>query len=124
MLHFNKKIFTTVLVDFLPIFVFIIFFELFNFFEATVAIIVATVISFIVAILKEKRVPVFMFITATLTFVFGYATLLYDSSNILKLKDTFFDFAAGTILLFGLVVFKRIIVKDFFKHVFSYTDHG
>jgi len=124
MSYINKKFLLTILVDFMPVLVFIVFFELFNFMDATTAIIVATIISFIVATIKEKRIPILMFCMAILTLTFGYATLAFESSNILKLKDTFYDFASGTVLIFSFLIFKRLIAKDFFKHVLFYKDEG
>ena len=109
------------LVEFAPIFVFVISFEIHGFYFATRALVAITVILTIYTYFKEKRVPYFALFIAFTTIMFGAATLKHHNPNILQFRDTVYDAMLAIILILTLLS-DKLLLKTLFGHIFKISD--
>lgn len=109
------------LVEFAPIFLFVICFEISGFYFATRVLIAFTIILTIYTYLKEKRVPYFSLFVAATTVIFGLFTLKHHNPHILQIRDTVYD-ALLSITLIVSTLSNRLILKTLFGHIFKIPD--
>jgi len=109
------------LVEFAPIFVFVISFEIHGFYFATRALITITILLTIYTYFKEKRVPYFAFFVAATTIVFGFITLKHHNPHILQIRDTVYDALLGITLIVTLLN-NKLLLKSLFGHIFKISD--
>lgn len=109
------------LVEFAPIFLFVICFEISGFYFATRVLVAFTIILTIYIYLKEKRVPYFSLFVAATTVIFGLITLKYHNPHVLQIRDTVYD-ALLSITLIISTLSNRLILKTLFGHIFKIPD--
>ncbi len=121
-----KKIFLATVCEFGPVVAFLVTFQYTNFAYATIAIIIATIISFKILFFVEKQVPKFALATLVGVLFFGILSLYYKSPDLYILKDTLLDSFFGLGLLFSLS--KKVSTKPYlqilFEYFFDITDKG
>jgi intracellular septation protein len=122
---FTKRVLSKLLVgsilDFSPPLVFIIAFELSDFFVATAWFMAATVLMSSVAFFIEKRVPYFSLYISLVTLFFGWWTLFFHDPHYIQIRDTFYDLVLALTLLYGYSKGK-LLFKSAFSHSIKIAD--
>jgi intracellular septation protein len=90
--------------EFSPIIIFLISFKHFRIYEATLILMIATIISTVVTYRVQKRLPYLALYVAFLTTVFGYLTLMHQQPRFIQMRDTLYDVTCALTLLAGLMI--------------------
>ncbi len=115
------KLLTGSLLDFSPPLVFIIAFELSDFYTATSWFMVATVLTSLFAIIVEKRIPYFSFYISFITLIFGASTLYFHHPQYIQIRDTVYDLVLAITLAWGYV-HGKLFLKSAFSHSIKMPD--
>jgi intracellular septation protein len=91
---------------------------------ATGAFMLATVIALSVSLAIFRRVPVMPLVSGVIVVVFGGLTLYLQDDLFIKLKPTIVNTLFATVLLGGLVVFRKPLLGLVFAHVIQLDDEG
>lgn len=125
-----KKVVYTILIDFLPIILFLAVYDRRGFAAGTVVIILSTIVSVIISYIKDKRVPALAIFIALLTTLFGVLTLHSHDPKYIQMRDTFYDGILAIVLFMSLIIDKtysngnsRPILQKLFGHVFVNLGH-
>ena len=106
-------------IEFLPIFVFVCVYKIdSNFFYATYALIISTILYTIYTVKKQKRIPYLAVFLSIETTLFGSLTIIFQNPDFLQLRDTLYDVVLATLILFTALLGNPII-KKFFGHIFK-----
>ena len=116
-------IFIKGLLEFGPILVFVILFEIHGFFLATFGMILAVLISILYLYITQKVLPLFTVLVRVITLMFAMATILLHSPKILIFRDTFYDYFFASAIFFGLYR-KQFFLKKLFNHAIKLSDRG
>jgi intracellular septation protein len=111
-----SKLFIGSFLDFSPALVFVLVFELSDFFTATGWFMASTVVVTFIALAIEKRTPFFSLYIAAITILFGASTLFFHSPNYIQIRDTVYDLVLALTLLISYLKGKLL-----FKRVFSHS---
>lgn len=98
-----KRLVIAALLEFGPIFIFLASFHRFRIYEATLILMIATIISTLVTYRVQKRLPYLALYVALLTTVFGYLTLTHRQPRFIQMRDTLYDITCALTLLIGLM---------------------
>ena len=90
---------------------------------ATVALMAATGISLLLALIFEKRIPALPLITAVVVGVFGGLTLWLNDETFIKLKPTIVLGLMAAILLGGLM-FGKPLLKPLMQAAWPMNEQG
>ena len=93
------------------------------FFPATVALMVATLISLVASFAIFRKLPTMPLVTAVLVMVFGGLTLYMADETFLKMKPTFIYLLFALVLGVGMLL-NRPFLKLLFDEAFSLTPEG
>jgi intracellular septation protein len=116
-----RKLFLGSFLDFSPTLVFVIVFEVSDFFTATLWFIIATLIASLFAIKIEKRVPYFSLYISLITLLFGGSTLFFRDPHYVQMRDTFYDLVLGCTVLYTYLR-GRLVFKSIFSHSIVMSD--
>jgi len=109
------------IIEFGPIVIFFITFEIFSFMVSVGTLIITVIFSFVASIVVQKRLALFPLISSASVIIFGLLTLFLRNPDFIIFKDTlyfgFFGFGIVTSLL-G----KRLVLKQLFGELFAITD--
>lgn len=122
----NRKLPANVklLLDFAPLAVFFVAFKLGGVMAATMALMVATSISIGVIYAVERKLALAPLISGGVVLVMGGLSLALKDEQFIKLKPTLVNLAFAAILLGGVVIGKRGLLKYVLDVAFSLTDEG
>lgn len=120
---FSRKLWINLLCEFGPVVAFLASFEMYGFGTATLAMIIATTISFAVLWVFEKHPPYFALFNTISVLLFGGASLFVNIPDVFIFRDTAFDIILGTILLASLK-YQKTGLEFFFSNVFALTRKG
>ncbi|MDB5260515.1 MAG: ispZ [Candidatus Nomurabacteria bacterium] len=98
-----KKVGIAAILEFGPIFVFLFSFNRFHVYQATMLLMVATIISTIITYTHQKRLPYVALFVALLTIIFGSLTIVGHQPKFIQIRDTLYDIAFSFILVGGLI---------------------
>lgn len=115
--------FVQALIEFGPILMFVVLFEVSNFFVATVGMILATLLLTSVSVVREKHIPLFPLTVTLFTLIFGILTIVFHNERILMLRDTLYDLFFA-LLIFGGLLRGKLVLKTFFHKLYPLTDYG
>lgn len=122
---FTKKILSKLFIgsflDFSPALIFVLVFELSNFFVATAWFMFSTVVVSFIALAIEKRMPYFSFYISAITILFGASTLFFHSPNFIQIRDTVYDLVLALTLGIGYLKGK-LLLKRVFTHSIKMSD--
>lgn len=109
--------------DYGPLAAFFIAYLLGGLYVATGALMIATVIAVLLALIYERRVPAAPVVTAVIVMIFGGLTLWLQDERFIKMKPTIIQalFAAA---LFGGLLLRRPLLKPLLQAAWSLTDEG
>jgi intracellular septation protein len=116
-----KKFIFGLFLDFSPPFVFVIVFEITDFYIATGWFVATTVCMSIIALLIEKRIPYFSLYISLVTFIFGSWTIVLRDPDFIQMRDTFYDIVLALTLYFGLLRGK-LFLRTAFEHTIIMID--
>lgn len=112
------------LLDFAPLGVFFIAYKLGGLMAATVAIMVVTALSTGVIYAVERKLALAPLITGAVVMVMGALTIALKDDHFIKLKPTIVNLLFAAILLGGVFIGKRGILKYVLDVAFQLTDAG
>ncbi len=110
-------------VDFGPLAVFFLVYWRYGLMAATGALMAATAVVLVVALLIERRVAIMPLITALIVGVFGGLTLLLADETFIKIKPTIIQALFSAILLGGLAV-GRPLLKPLMGTAWQMEEEG
>ena len=110
-------------VEYGPIAIFFVAFNLADLFVATAAIMVATTLALALSYAVERRIPMMPLITAALVGIFGGLTLWLNDETFIKMKPTIIQAIFGSVLFGGLLA-NRLFLKSLTGSVWHMTDKG
>lgn len=103
---FSKKIFLHIisssLLEFGPVILFLASFKFLRVYEATMLLMIATIISTITTYRIQKRIPYLALYVALITIVFGFLTLHFRNIKFIQMRDSLYDATCALTLLLGL----------------------
>ncbi len=111
------------LLEFGPVIVFLLAFEFFHVYKATIILMIATIISTLITFRVQKRLPYVALYVALLTSAFGYITLVFKEPKFIQMRDTLYDVTCAGTLLVGLM-FKTQILKLAFHGILPMTKRA
>lgn len=111
------------LVDYVPLFVFLIFYWQAGLFAATAALMVAVTCGVILSFTLERSVPAMPLVTAGLVLVFGGLTLALDDERFIKMKPTIVQLLFAAVMFAGLF-FDKPVLKPLFGRAWQLQDIG
>lgn len=116
-------VFDLLFIEFGPLVFFVIAYYLKGFSVAALTLAVATVLSLIVSLLINKRIPWFAATTGILTATMSAFSYLHNDPDILILTDSCYYFALSFTFA-ASTIFGKLVLKKLFGHIFSLTDIG
>ncbi len=109
--------------DYGPLAAFFIAYLLGGLYVATGALMAATVIAVILALVYERRVPPAPVVTAVIVMIFGGLTLWLQDERFIKMKPTIVQ-ALFAVILFGGLLVRRPLLKPLLQAAWTLTDEG
>ena len=110
-------------VDYGPLAAFFIVYWLADLIAATVAIMAATGVVLVIALVVERRVPRMPLVTAAVVGVFGGLTLWLNDETFIKMKPTIVQLIFA-VVLFGGLLFRRPLLKPLLGTAWPLDDDG
>ena len=110
-------------IEYGPIAIFFVAFNLADLFVATAAIMVATTLALALSYAVERRIPMMPLITAGLVGIFGGLTLWLNDETFIKMKPTIIQAIFGSVLFGGLLA-NRLFLKSLMGSIWDMTDKG
>ncbi|MEQ9606063.1 MAG: septation protein A [Kiloniellaceae bacterium] len=111
------------LVDYGPLAAFFLVYWLRDLTAATVAIMAATGVALVLALLVERRVPMMPLVTAAVVGIFGGLTLWLQDETFIKMKPTIVQLIFAAVLFGGLLL-KRPLLKPLLGSAWPLDDDG
>lgn len=112
------------LLDFAPLGVFFAAYKFADIMTATIALVVATLISLVVIYACERKIALAPLISGVLVAVMGGLTVLLNDELFIKVKPTLLNLAFAAVLLGGVFLFKRGLLKYVLDVAISLNDAG
>ena len=99
-----KHIVFSALLEFGPVILFLASFEHVRIYEATMILMIATIISTIATYNIQKRIPYLALYMATITTIFGYMTIHFHKVKFIQMRDTLYDATCALTLITGILI--------------------
>jgi intracellular septation protein len=112
------------LLDFAPLGVFFLGFKFADMMTATVALIIATAISLAIIYAVERKIAMAPLISGVLVAVMGGLTIALNDEQFIKIKPTLLNLLFASVLLGGVYLAKRGMLKYVLDVAISLTDEG
>lgn len=109
--------------EFAPVLSFFVAGQLYTFKIAALVLVVTTIISLVVSLWYEKRVPFLPFVSGFFVIVSGLITFFYNTPQALIFSDTLYYFLMAAIVGFGLAR-GWYFLKWLFESTFAMHDEG
>lgn len=103
-LHITKQIVLSFVLEFGPVIIFLLSYEFFHIYKATIILMITTIVSTIVTFRIQKRLPYLALYVALLTSIFGYITLSLHQPRFIQMRDTLYDTTLALTLIIGLMI--------------------
>lgn len=110
-------------VEYGPIAIFFVAYNLADLLTATAAIMVAVAVTLVLSYAVERRIPMMPLITAGIIGVFGGLTLWLNDETFIKMKPTIIQAIFGSVLIGGLMA-KRLFLKSLMGSAWHMTEEG
>lgn len=118
-----KRLLLAIVLEFGPVIVFLMSFEFFHVYKATIILMVSTIISTIVTYRLQKRLPYVALYVALITSIFGYITLTLHNPKFIQMRDTLYDVTCALTLIVGLMINVKFL-KIAFHEVLPMTNRA
>ena len=110
--------------DFAPLAVFFIAFKFSGMQAAIVALMVATLTSIAIIYATERKLALAALISGGLVMILGGASIYFKDEQLIKMKPTVVNLVFALILLGGVFIGKRGLLKYVLDVAFALTDEG
>ncbi|MCF7843343.1 septation protein IspZ [Candidatus Gracilibacteria bacterium] len=110
-----RHLFLAVLLEFGPVLIFLMAFERYDVYKATIILMIATIISTIATFRIQKRLPYLALYVALITAIFGYVTLALHQPKFIQIRDTLYDLTLALTLVTGLMINVSFLKLSFHK---------
>jgi intracellular septation protein len=110
-----KHVIAAGLLEFGPVLVFLLAFEHFHVYKATIILMIVTIISTVATFRIQKRLPYLALYVALLTSIFGYITLTLHDPRFIQMRDTLYDATCALTLIVGLIINVSFLKLAFHK---------
>lgn len=110
-------------VEYGPIAIFFVAFNMTDLFIATASIMVATALALALSYAVERRIPMMPLITAVVVGIFGGLTLWLNDETFIKMKPTIIQVILGSVLIGGLLA-NRLFLRSLMGSAWQMTDKG
>lgn len=120
---FSKKLWVNLLCEFGPVLAFLTSYEMYGFGTATLAMVGATLVSFLILWMFEKHPPYFALFNTVSVLLFGGVSVFVNIPDVFIFRDTAFDIVLGVVCLASLR-YKKTALEFFFANVFAITQRG
>lgn len=110
--------------DFAPLAVFFVAFKMADVMVATIALVVATILSMGIIYLAERKIALAPLISGVLVTVLGGLSIYLQDDEFIKMKPTFVNLLFAGILFGGILFWKRGVLKYVLDIAFHLTDEG
>jgi intracellular septation protein len=110
-------------IEFGPILLFFIVFNIFDFIAATISMVVVVLIALILSLYTEGRVAIFSLSASGSIIVFGLATVFLSNPTYIIFKDTLF-WGIFFLIILGYYIKDILILKKLFISIFDISDRG
>lgn len=117
------KFILSIAIEFGPVIAFFTVAEYADFFAATSALILATALALLAALMRERRVPWFSLLSSLFVLVFGIMTLSHKDPYWIQLEYTLYNAVFAAALFIGLA-FDRALLKPMFGTTFLMNERG
>ena len=101
------------LLEFGPVLLFLLTFEFFHVYKATIILMITTIISTFITFRVQKRLPYVALYVALLTCIFGYITITLRDPRFIQMRDTLYDVTCALTLIIGLLMNVQILKLAF-----------
>lgn len=98
-----RKLLIAGVLEFGPVFVFLLSFEYLHIYKATIILMITTIFSTVATYRIQKRLPYLALYVALLTSIFGYITLSHHQPRFIQMRDTLYDATCAVTLMVGLI---------------------
>ena len=115
------KIFGNLAIEFGPIVLFFVIFQVFGFMTSVIILVVAMALSLIASIVIQKRVAVFPIVSSGSVIIFGLLTIFLKNPDFIIIKDTLYFGIFGLCILVTLLQ-KKLLLKNMFQSIFAISD--
>lgn len=109
------------LIELSPVIVFFITFNFFGFFVAALSLSLTTVLTIILSVFINSRIPYFAIFSGLVTVTSAFLTFIFKSPDILIIEDSVFNLLFF-LFLFYSTVRGKLVLKKFFGHIFLIKD--
>lgn len=110
-------------IEFGPVVVFFAAAQYMNFYAATGALIAATFLALVAALLRDQRIPYFAFISSAFVLLFGFVTIAYGDPFWIQFEYTLYNAVFGVAIIAALP-FDKSLLKPLFQSTFLMSDRG
>ena len=110
-------------VEYGPIAIFFVAFNMTDLFIATASIMVATALVLALSYAVERRIPMMPLITAVIVGIFGGLTLWLNDETFIKMKPTIIQVILGSVLIGGLLA-NRLFLRSLMGSAWQMIDKG
>lgn len=99
-----RKVLLSTLLEFGPVVIFPFSSNWLRIYDATVLLMIATIISTITTYHTQKRIPYLALYVAIITILFGMLTIHYHQVKFIQMRDTLYDITCALTLLIGTML--------------------
>ncbi len=119
----SARTLAAIAIEFGPLVMFFIAFELFDFFTAVAVLMGTVIVSMFASWRLSRSIALFPLIASGSVIVFGMLTLVLHDPFYIELKDTLYFGGFGLAIVIPLLRGK-LVLKHMFNDIFSITDKG
>lgn len=119
----SPRTLAAILIEFGPLVLFFITFELFNFMTSVAILVIAMVVTLIASIRVYNKLALFPLFASLTVIIFGALTIFLHNPQYIIFKDTLYFGGFGLIILVPLL-FGKLVLKSLFGTIFAITDRG
>lgn len=118
------KTLAAMLIEFGPLLLFFVTFELFDFFTSVIILVVAVAIALFSSIRLYRRIALFPIISTGSVILFGVLTVIYHNPFFIIFKDTLYFGIFGLLIIIPYLARRILILKNMFGQIFAITEQG
>lgn len=119
----SPKTIASILIEFGPLVLFFITFELFNFMTSVLILVVTVTVALVASLRLYGKISLFPIISSGSVIVFGLLTIFLHNPGYIIFKDTLYFGIFGLAVLIPLI-FGKLSLKSMFDKIFAITDRG
>ena len=119
----SMKTIVKIITDFVPLVAFFATYKMFGMINATIVLLVASLIALVVHYIYHKTLPMVLIISTIIIVVLGSITIISGDTSFVKIKPTIVSLAFAAILFHG-VYYKKGYTKHLFNSAINLTEQN